>query len=251
MSIYLSHYASHANTFGGIDMRAALEDECTECDCSRDNRPLVQTSGTVFTTTPNGVEYDRAFTAFFYFDADGKVTFQYDFDGAEWRVWDYESAAFRNATDSEIEALAKECVGETFRGRPDSLSPFLVLADVADDAAEAVCANAIEDVRKYLTRLRNRIDESAGEVFALPTWALPALANGDYSELSADDIEALESWINAHPEINATCFDCVNWDDSDRAYYIPDENEEIDTFFDSCPAFGLPAECEYCFFLYR
>ena len=248
MSIYLSHYASPANTFGGIDIRSALENECEECDCSKENRPLVQTTGSIFTTTTAGVEYDRDFTAFFFFDADGKVTFQWDFDGAEWRAWDSDRREYREATAEEIEELTSECVGEQYTG---PCTPAGALEDTADSAAGAVCLNAVEDVRAYLLKLQRRIDESAGAVFAVPVWALPALANSDYSELSEEDAAALDAWINAHSEIDATVFDCVNFDDSDRAYYVPDENEEIDSFFDSCPAFGLPAECEYCFFLYR
>lgn len=245
---YLNHYAAPVNIYGGIEIRAALEEECEECDSSEP--PVMQSTGSVFADLA-GVEYSRGFTAFWYLNARGECEFQWDFDGYEWRVWDA-ACGYRAAGAEEIAALAAACLGEEYAGA-GAVSAEDALGELATRAAGNAALKAAGDVGEWLSKLAAHraalVDETRGRVELIPTWALPALANGDYSGLSEEDAAALDAWVEAQDDISVTRFDCANQDEDSR-YYIPEIDEEISRSFEHYPAFGLPADCEAVFFPY-
>lgn len=59
----------------------------------------------------------------------------------------------------------------------------------------------------------------------IPTWAICAIVNADYSGLEDEDIEILEKWLD-------TC----GYD------HICCPNEDAEPYFTPCPAFGLACE---------
>lgn len=246
--LYLNVYRAPVNIFGGIEIRAALEEECEECDSSEP--PVMQSTGSVYATL-NGVEYSRAFNAFWYLNADECCRSEFDFDGCQWEVWDGRGH-FREATEAEIDALAAACLGEEYAGTGENPADALeTLANgAAGDAVYWAGGKVGPALRKIAAHLNAIVDESKGVVLSIPAWALCALAYGDYSGLEEEDCKTLSAWIDAQDDIDVTSFSCVNQDEEGR-YYAPDVDEEISRFFDTRPAFGLPAECESVYFLYR
>lgn len=250
--LYLNVYRAPVNIFGGIEIRAALEEECEECDSSEP--PMMQSAGSVYATL-NGVEYSRAFNAFWYLDADEyQCRGEFDFDGAQWEVWDDSRREFREAAAAEVDALAAACLSEEYAGTGES--PADALETLANNAAGEAVYWAAEKVSPALRKIAAHIsavaDESMGVVLSIPAWALCALTYGDYDGLSEEDCKMIDAWIEAQDDIDVTRFSSVNQDDEGR-YYFPDFNasEEINRFFDDRPAFGLPTECESVYFLYK
>lgn len=61
--------------------------------------------------------------------------------------------------------------------------------------------------------------------YAIPTYALPLLINGDDSGLDEDDANEIRQWLEQEfPDHNCLTFDCSGGDDE----------------FSTLPAFGLP-----------
>lgn len=82
---------------------------------------------------------------------------------------------------------------------------------------------------------------------SIPSWALPCLVNGDCDGLSKEDMLLVEKWENKMRErgFNPDVFDFVREDENGELYLEPEQ----DSYFDSFPAFGLPAECYMCLFV--
>ena len=63
----------------------------------------------------------------------------------------------------------------------------------------------------------------------IPTWALSALINADYSGLEEEDITLVEEWLSTTGYSIVCC-----------------PNEEDECFFSSHPAFGLASDVIAC-----
>lgn len=64
---------------------------------------------------------------------------------------------------------------------------------------------------------------------SIPTWALCALINGDYTGLEDEDIALVEGWLSATGYTIVCC---------------PEEDEE--PYFNPFPEFGLACDCIDC-----
>lgn len=82
---------------------------------------------------------------------------------------------------------------------------------------------------------------------SVPGWALPYIVNGDCDGLSKEDMLLVEKWENKMREqgFNPDVFEFVREDENGETYLEPEQ----DSYFDSIPAFGLPAECYMCLFV--
>lgn len=73
------------------------------------------------------------------------------------------------------------------------------------------------------------MQKSISKIEKIPSWAICALVNGDYSGLGDEDIKIVEKWIKE------TCYDVVCPPSEDDCYY-----------FTSSPAFGLACDVYDC-----
>ena len=122
--------------------------------------------------------------------------------------WDHDET-----TPDDVAAL------ETAAGKP------CAFWDAAEAAAADVCRRLENDVRAL------RFEDTA-DCVNFPTYAIGYLFNADPSGMEAEDIKNFDNWFNRitnNGELHVN-FDSVNPGD--------------DPYFSSCPAFGLPAECE-------
>ena len=68
----------------------------------------------------------------------------------------------------------------------------------------------------------------------IPEWALTYLEYGEVSDISEEDINCVEEWLNAIAKEGFT--------NPVFQYYL----EDSEGFFSSCPEFGLPCQCIKC-----
>jgi len=78
----------------------------------------------------------------------------------------------------------------------------------------------------------SKVDTTNG-VF-IPGYALPYLLNGDSSGIEADDIQAVDNWLNGYL-----------LEFSNVSNYSIDTNSDSPDMF-AAPAFGLPSNCYDC-----
>ena len=131
------------------------------------------------------------------------------------------SAPVSNGDDDENDETTPDDVAalETAAGKP------CAFWDAAEAAAADVCRRLENDVRAL------RFEDTA-DCVNFPTYAIGYLFNADPSGMEAEDIKNFDNWFNRitnNGELHVN-FDSVNPGD--------------DPYFSSCPAFGLPAECE-------
>jgi hypothetical protein len=63
---------------------------------------------------------------------------------------------------------------------------------------------------------------------SVPTWALCALINGDFTGLEDEDITLVEKWLKT------------------TGYTVISPDDESESYFDPFPAFGLATDCIDC-----
>lgn len=85
------------------------------------------------------------------------------------------------------------------------------------------------------------------DLIDLPTWSLPAIVNGDYSDLSEQDEENVDNFADLMWEkgFNYDRFDFVEI--TDTGLEIIDNPQE---YFCGLPAFGKPCGCFKVFYAY-
>lgn len=224
---------------GALTINAHFESaELTELDrCTGEPFAGLIANGAIF-FAHDGEDFEAQFMGVWSRGCGGDICAEYDDTDFTLERWNSRTG-YHALTEKELAALDAAAGGN--------------LSAALGAAMQAAAESAVADVTPVIDAIEAHdkalIDESAGRVESIPTWALCALAYGDYSGLSEEDAAALDNWIKAQDDINVTCFSCVNEDDRGR-YYIPGEDEEINRYFDTCPAFGLPADCESVFFLY-
>lgn len=200
----------------GYTYQAVAEDELSGSFDTLEDCAL--TSLTVIVKDEKGeqiatVDLDAAFC--FYENAAGVERYSYDYNETDRGIhlashdWNDEET-----TTEDLQAL------ETAAG-----GGFTFWQGV-NAAADDVC-EALEPAVRAL-----RVEDSNDSgCYNVPTYALPYLINADPSGLSDEEIAAVDEWY-AGLAVEGLSFtlDCV---DSEAAPY-----------FSSCPAFGLPAECQ-------
>lgn len=70
------------------------------------------------------------------------------------------------------------------------------------------------------------------ESYEVPTYALPALINGDYSGLNQEDSENIDNWVERIRK-NHSITGAIDFNLVDGTY---------EAYFSHCPAFGLPCD---------
>jgi hypothetical protein len=108
---------------------------------------------------------------------------------------------------------------------------------------------------QYAQKIKALADEILGKIDLtnfkdydiqnVPEWSLPALINGDYENLTDDDIKALESWRDDMQErgFNPDVFDFIR---QENGLIFIDIAQEPSFF--CYPAFGLATACYTCLF---
>lgn len=202
---------------GPFTYQAVTEDELSS---SFDNlEDCALTSLTVIVKDEKGeqiatVDLDAAFC--FYENAAGVERYGYDYYNETGRGihlaahnWDDEET-----TAEDLQAL------ETAAG--GGFAFWQGVNAAADDVCEAL--------EPAVRALRVEDSDDSG-CYNVPTYALPYLINADPSGLSDEEIAAIDGWY-AGLAVEGLSF-TLDVVDSEAAPY-----------FSSCPAFGLPAECE-------
>ena len=159
-------------------------------------------------------------------DLDAAFCFYENAAGVERYAFDYYNETGRGIHLASHDWDDEETTPEDLQALETAAGGGFTFWQGVNAAADDVC-EALEPAVRAL-----RVEDSDdSDCYNVPTYALPYLINADPSGLNDEEIEAIDQWC-AGLAVEGLSF-TINCVDSQAAPY-----------FSSCPAFGLPAECQ-------